>query len=249
MVDCDNGFVRIANELLVALASKPIGNKARRVLDIVMRYTYGYNRKEAVIPSQVFIDLTGLTFQDMCRARKQLEMSNIITVGGTRTARTYCINKDYKTWRGFPRQVDLSNQVNSVGLSNQVTPELSNQVKHLANQVTPVGKLDKCNISKDNLKDNIKTCASAMHFESLWAQYPKRMGKKEAFRHYKASVKTEKSKERIEKALASFLDSKYGGDKDVTFIPLGKTWFFNWEEWADGEPVSDSSSSKHTEEY
>ena len=251
MADLENGYVRIANELVEAIAVRPIPGRTRRVLDVIIRYTYGYNRKESMIPSNVFTDMTGLTFQDMCRARKRLEMSNMIIVGGTQRSRTYAINSDISTWRELPTQLDLAHKPNSPSLAPKPNSDdsvwLTSQ-HSLAHKPNSFGSEAKDLLYKEKNKENLNKCASAMHFESIWAQYPKRIGKKEAWRHYKSSVKTEKDRKRIEIAISSFLDSKYGGDKDVTYVPLGKTWFYNWEEWCDGEPVS-SSNSEHIEEY
>ncbi len=65
-------------------------------------------------------------------------------------------------------------------------------------------------------------------FEKLWAKYPNKDGKKEALRHFQASVKTESDMQNIETALINYLASdtvKQG------FIKNGSTWFNNWRDW------------------
>lgn len=66
------------------------------------------------------------------------------------------------------------------------------------------------------------------HFEEVWLKYPKRVGKKEALRHYKASVKTEKDALDINTALKNYIGSKRVGGG---YIQNGSTWFNNWRDW------------------
>lgn len=43
----ENGYTRIANEILEALAQSGLSGSERGILDIVFRYTYGFNKKTA----------------------------------------------------------------------------------------------------------------------------------------------------------------------------------------------------------
>lgn len=66
------------------------------------------------------------------------------------------------------------------------------------------------------------------NFEDIWSLYPRRVGKKHALRHFKASVKNEKDLDDIRTALNNYLASErvYNG-----FIKNGDTWFNNWRDW------------------
>ena len=73
-------------------------------------------------------------------------------------------------------------------------------------------------------------------FESLWQQYPRREGKKEALRHYIASVKTEQEQQAIQKALNNY---KIKIDKEKIeskYIMHGSSWFNNWRDYVDYQP-------------
>lgn len=65
-------------------------------------------------------------------------------------------------------------------------------------------------------------------FEALWVRYPNKDGKKEAFNHFKASVKTEQDIVDIDKALSNYLcaDRVQRG-----YVKNGSTWFNNWRDW------------------
>lgn len=67
----------------------------------------------------------------------------------------------------------------------------------------------------------------AKDFEEIWKVYPRKIGKKEAFRHYKAWLKKSKSNTKEVmlakvKAFANYIQIK-GTAKD--YIPYGSTWF------------------------
>lgn len=80
-------------------------------------------------------------------------------------------------------------------------------------------------------------------FDNLWQRYPKRLGKKMAEKHFRASVKTKADWERINKALDTYLAYiRVEGIADQ-FVKHGSTWFNNWQDWVDykgtnGKPPS-----------
>ena len=68
-------------------------------------------------------------------------------------------------------------------------------------------------------------------FEILWEAYPQKQGKKEALRHFKASVKTREQSDQILLALAKYKDHL---DANSWKRPMnGSTWFNNWQDWVD----------------
>src|SRR3990167_10622150 len=85
---------------------------------------------------------------------------------------------------------------------------------------------------KKGNKGNKGNKTTTFDFESLWSKYPKRLKRREAERHFKASIKTDKDYADIQTALKNFLDSKVA-KRDPQFIPYGSTWFFNWRDWVD----------------
>ena len=67
-------------------------------------------------------------------------------------------------------------------------------------------------------------------FEPLWAKYPNKDGKKDALRHFKASVLTDQDYSDISKAIDNYLLSKKVKEG---FIKNGSTFFNNWRDWVD----------------
>jgi hypothetical protein len=65
-------------------------------------------------------------------------------------------------------------------------------------------------------------------FLHLWDKYPKPEGKKDAYRHFKSTVKTPQDLEDISKALSNYLKS---GNIALGYIKNGSTWFNIWQDW------------------
>ena len=66
-------------------------------------------------------------------------------------------------------------------------------------------------------------------FEQVWKEYPFPVGKKQAYRHFKASIKTIHDLEALKQALVNYKAhlSKHAWKSAQN----GKTWFNNWEDW------------------
>ena len=73
------------------------------------------------------------------------------------------------------------------------------------------------------------------------------MKRKDALRHFKASVRNEKDWTSINTALNNYLVHVAG--KDPQYIQVGSTWFNNWEDWVNN-PIVDkralAESAKHS---
>lgn len=85
---------------------------------------------------------------------------------------------------------------------------------------------------KKEKKEKNKEALIVFDFESIWKRYPNKDGKKEAEKHFKASVKTEEDLTAINKALDNYLRSE---KVKKGFIKNGSTWFNNWQDWIDIE--------------
>lgn len=88
-------------------------------------------------------------------------------------------------------------------------------------------------------------------FESLWKDYPCKDGKREALRHYNASVKTESDLQRIRASLSNYLVHL----KSETWKKPknGSTWFNNWQDWEhwtapiEQSPIASTNQGDETE--
>lgn len=70
-------------------------------------------------------------------------------------------------------------------------------------------------------------------FELVWQRYPKKLGRKEALRHYQASVKTEQDIADIKKAVENYRQYVINNTVADQYIKHGSSWFNNWRDWID----------------
>ena len=99
----ENGYTKIANELLDALCKTKMPGTSRQIFNVILRRTYGFNRKKDSISLSQFSEMTGIERRNCLRTIKYLESMNIIKVDNKNFVSEYAINKDYKNWKLLSR--------------------------------------------------------------------------------------------------------------------------------------------------
>ena len=91
---------------------------------------------------------------------------------------------------------------------------------------------DKISIDNISVKNASKDDAFDEEFETLWKKYPKKQGKKDAFRHYKAARKEGVDYQTISNGLDNYLEYIKRENRKPQFIQQGSTWFCgrHWED-------------------
>ena len=87
----ENGYMAIANEILDALCKTHIPARERQCLDLILRKTYGFNKKEDDISLSQFEIGTGIEKRSLRRSLESLMSKNII--GVRKNAHRVCANK------------------------------------------------------------------------------------------------------------------------------------------------------------
>lgn len=100
----ENGYTAIANELFDALCRTRIPGEVRQVVDVVLRKTYGFKKKEDAIALSQFEDITGMWRSSVYRAICLAEQMNLISKKATRGITLYRFNKDFETWRPLEKK-------------------------------------------------------------------------------------------------------------------------------------------------
>ena len=95
----EHGYLRLANELLEAIIRARFNARERWVIDVVIRFTYGYSKKEAIIDRSIFQDFTGLDKRAFFMVRKSLISRNVLIYHEM----SYQLNKHYKDWAGVKK--------------------------------------------------------------------------------------------------------------------------------------------------
>lgn len=110
----ENGYVPIANELVEHLASIRISGEAMQVLWVILRKTYGFNKKEDAIALSQFCLATSLKKQTIIRALAKLKQMGVVTQKGYGAANIYMFTKDYDKWKPLPKKVTYPKKVTRV---------------------------------------------------------------------------------------------------------------------------------------
>lgn len=112
----ENGFTAISNEIMEALAKMRIPGEARQMLDVIIRKTYGYGKKEDQIATSQFMQFTGLPNFSIHRARARLLLAKIITVSKKANSQvlTYSFVKDYDKWVTIRKNVQCAKKCSTI---------------------------------------------------------------------------------------------------------------------------------------
>lgn len=95
----ENGHTRIANEIMENMAKLPLNGTQFRILMVIWRYTYGFNRKEHDLSLSFLKEATNCDPRQLQRELKNLENRNVITQNIKHGAnRIISFQKHYDKW-------------------------------------------------------------------------------------------------------------------------------------------------------
>jgi phage replication O-like protein O len=129
MPHLENGFVRIASELLDAIILYRIPGEQMKVFLYILRKTYGYGKKSDNIALSQFSIATGMKKPTVCRAIKGLKEKNLIVIKkDNKLWLSYSINKYYAKWKPLSKKITLSKKIitvikkDNLSLSKKIIP-------------------------------------------------------------------------------------------------------------------------------
>lgn len=109
----ENGYTKIANEFLEAFHTRRITGREWQVLTVIIRETYGFNRKETMLTTAIISARTGLSKAHVCHTIKSLEDKNIIAKIGNAESNILSINKNFETWL-LPKSATLPKMATTI---------------------------------------------------------------------------------------------------------------------------------------
>lgn len=136
----ENGYVKIANELIKEFCKYRLSGEEWLVLWVIIRKTYGFNKKFDKISLLQFSQLTGLKRTTAHKALKKLSSKKVIAVtkNGDRSVVSYGLQKNYKKW--------------SPVIKKSCNQKWLQSVPNNGDSLYP-----KMVTTKDTIKDNLKT--------------------------------------------------------------------------------------------
>ncbi|HCA8849376.1 TPA: replication protein [Klebsiella pneumoniae] len=167
VADLDDGFTRIANELLEAVMRAGLSQHQLLVFMAVMRKTYGFNKKSDWVSNEQISVLTGILPHKCSAAKSTLVKRGILT----QTGRVIGINKAVSEWSSLPvKGTEKKPYLKKVTLpesGKKSLPESGNAC--YPNQVNTKDKHTKDN--KDNINNPPKS-PRAVSFDASAVQLP-----------------------------------------------------------------------------
>ncbi|EMK1793348.1 replication protein [Klebsiella variicola] len=167
VADLDDGFTRIANELLEAVMHAGLSQHQLLVFMAVMRKTYGFNKKSDWVSNEQISVLTGILPHKCSAAKSTLVKRGILT----QTGRVIGINKAVSEWSSLPvKGTEKKPYLKKVTLpesGKKSLPESGNA--YCPNQVNTKDKHTKDN--KDNINNPPKS-PRAVSFDASAVQLP-----------------------------------------------------------------------------
>ncbi|OCV82002.1 replication protein [Klebsiella pneumoniae] len=167
VADLDDGFTRIANELLEAVMHAGLSQHQLLVFMAVMRKTYGFNKKADWVSNEQLSELTGILPHKCSAAKSVLVKRGILT----QTGRVIGINKTVSEWSSLPvKGTEKKPYLKKVTLpesGKKSLPESGNA--YYPNQVNTKDKHTKDN--KDNINNPPKS-PRAVSFDASAVQLP-----------------------------------------------------------------------------
>lgn len=234
MASLKNGYARIANELLEAIATAKITPMQREIAIIVMRYTYGYNGREFAELSYSFLaDGLGHDRRETIRQVDDLiEKRILMSKTGTRIT-TLGINDHVEQWL----VKFLGSGLHTTTNSGEITTKDSGEIT-----TTNSGEITTQQIQNEKKKNpNTNTKGE---FEDLWALYPRKLGKSAV--HKKAKEDVERNADDVRKAIAAYCAEIERQHTEERYIMYGST-FFNgrWRDYLGAaEDAEEQTKSK-----
>ena len=167
VADLDDGFTRIANELLEAVMHAGLSQHQLLVFMAVMRKTYGFNKKSDWVSNEQISVLTGILPHKCSAAKSALVKRGILT----QTGRVIGINKAVSEWSSLPvKGTEKEPYLKKVTLPESGKKSLPESGKaYYPNQVNTKDKHTKDN--KDNINNPPKS-PRAVSFDASAVQLP-----------------------------------------------------------------------------
>lgn len=102
---CENGYTKIANELLEAICKYITNPSWLRIGFLVIRLTYGWGRKEALINLKSLATKAGLTEEYVKSVMIEMELSKILKKLDFKKPYEAIVsfNKDYTQWKTYEK--------------------------------------------------------------------------------------------------------------------------------------------------
>jgi len=159
-VQLENGYTRIANELLEAILKYNCPGNQKDIIWAVIRLSYGFSKKDAVISVSYLSKMLNRDKSTISKDLNSLIDKKVLTVikeADFSTPRTIALNKDYSFWVGMEYQ--------QLNIPQQVKGSQLNSGESLNSTV------EESSTNKENIKKALNKY-TVEDFEKFWSIFP-----------------------------------------------------------------------------
>ncbi|BBW97252.1 hypothetical protein GsuE55_20850 [Geobacillus subterraneus] len=255
-VQLENGYTKIANEILEHLALTKLSPTQFRLILVIWRYTYGFNRKDHEMSLSFLAEATGIHKQRIKQELDKLIENNIVIIteeGSFSKSRKLAFNKDYDTWRLQSTKESTVSGIADTTVSKNADTTVSETAY---STVSEFAYQEIKNINKDlnkNIDDDDIGNDHAQSFQLIANRYIQRRGK-----GLSLSPKDEAAIEKLLQEqiplddILTLIDQvfdeyepKFNGDEIHSFEYVRKVLLSKYHEQKEGEGTDGGTIHKH----
>ena len=210
----ENGFTAISNELVEAFQRLHLSGNQWRLLWVILRLTYGWNKKTDYISLTTFEKCTGLNRWNFKQYLDDLFHREIIIRDNSGYITKYGLQKDYTKWKTSIKNDTSIKSDTATGIKNNTKTSIKNDTH--------------------KRQKTIKN-TDMSSFDEFWKVYPSRNGRKlEKDESLKAFIRIRREEfENVVRAAKNYAESK--DVQNGIGIRDPKRFLKNdyWKEWVD----------------
>jgi phage replication O-like protein O len=230
-VQVEDGFTRVAHGIMEALALADLGKRHYKIMLVMCRQTYGYNKKADEVSLSQFHDKTGILPPNVSTTIEELVAMRVLIKTPGKYAACLAVNKAYAQWAGKAK-VDVSKvwgyQNNNSTVIETISEGYQNDNDGVIETITTKDnskRKDQKTTPKENLSRSLRE-----RFEIFWAAYPKKKSKTTA---EKAFAKRNPDEQLFNDLMAGLGRAKTSEQwQNPQYIPHAGTWL-NAGGWMD----------------
>ncbi|EUC95752.1 replication protein [Providencia alcalifaciens] len=255
VADLDNGYTRIANELLEAVMLANLTQHQLLVFFAIARKTYGYNKKSDWVGNEQLSKLTGMLPHKCSAAKSELVSRGILLA----EKRHVSINKNIHEWKEkqvYPKKVSLP-ELGKKTLPESGKSDYPNQVNTKDN--TTKEKKDNKNTMSEEVRSTDEKSNSEPTkqdpfiepFEKIfWIAGMRKVGKDKCKTAFKSKFKewrkeTGGSIDEFAKFLADDIQCRLR-TQQFGFDKMHPTTYLNGSRWTDEKPELSQSTTQQS---
>lgn len=172
-VQKENGYTTVANELLEAITGSNLTLRETKIILCVIRYTYGFQRKEAELSLRFISVATNIKYRHTQTVLSNLLSKNILMIKRENqgiTGRIISLNKNYDSWNTLD-QKSITNK--PLALTKKVSLALTKRGNTTLDQKSIKENKEKKTIKKadSHFFDLLPIELTTVEFKEAWTNW------------------------------------------------------------------------------